>query len=187
MIRRNPGPAHHLQDAVGKSEPHGQRAAVAGRDARRPGGDLSADDPRGRLCHAGLCPDRRHPFDRLRRLLARRAGQPDQRLRRQAGDHRRQRPARWPSHAAEIQHRCRPAALFGQGALPGGQAHRRPDPLDRWPRCRSEGADGAGQPGMPAAPDGGRGSAVHPVHLGSAPASPRGWCTPRAAIWSMPR
>ena len=60
-----------------------------GRQPWRPGGDLSADDPRGGLCDAGLRADRGDPFHRLRGLLARRAGQPDQRFRGQGGDHRR--------------------------------------------------------------------------------------------------
>jgi hypothetical protein len=74
----------------------GQRPEGAGRQEGRPGCPLPADDPRGRLRDAGLRADRRDPFHRLRRLLARRAGQPDQRLRRQGRDHRRRRPARRP-------------------------------------------------------------------------------------------
>jgi acetyl-CoA synthetase len=55
-----------------------------GRRQGRPGGALPADDPRGGLCDAGLRADRRGPFGRLRRLLARCAGQPDQRQRAKA-------------------------------------------------------------------------------------------------------
>ena len=33
---------------------------------RRPRDPLHADDPGSGLCHAGLCPDRRNPFHRLR-------------------------------------------------------------------------------------------------------------------------
>ena len=44
-----------------------------GRQEGRPGRHLPADDPAGRLRHARLRPHRRHPLDRLRRLLRRRA------------------------------------------------------------------------------------------------------------------
>ncbi len=66
----------------------------------------------------------------------------------------------------EIQHRRRASALLGQGPLPGGQAHRRPDHLERRSRRRRQGDDGAGGPRLPAAADEGRRPAVHPLHLG---------------------
>ena len=59
--------------------------------AGRPGGDLSADDPRGGGRHAGLRPDRRTAHGRLRRLLRRRAVLPDPGLRGRGRDHRRRR------------------------------------------------------------------------------------------------
>jgi hypothetical protein len=52
----------------------------ARRQERRPRHHLPADDPRGRLRHAGLRAHRRHPFHRLRRLLAGCPGRPRQRL-----------------------------------------------------------------------------------------------------------
>jgi acetyl-CoA synthetase len=42
-----------------------------------------------------------------------------------------------------------------------------------------------GQALLPLCRDGRRRPAVHPVYLGLARASRRGWCIPRAAIWSM--
>ena len=62
-----------------------------GVDGRRPGGDLPADDPGGGGGDAGLRPDRRDPQRGLRRLLRRRADQPDPGRQRQGGDHRRRR------------------------------------------------------------------------------------------------
>ncbi len=131
---------------------------------RRPGRHLSADDPRSRLCHAGLRADRRHPFHRFRRFLARcawRRGSTDQTPRSSSPPTR---PRAVASDAAESQ--CRPsaAALQGQRQMPGGQAHRRPDNLDRRPRFRLQrtGADAA----TTAPPrDERRRSAVHPLHL----------------------
>ncbi len=52
-----------------------------GVEKRRPGHYLSADDPRSGGGHARLRADRRGPFDRVRRLLARSAGRADRRLR----------------------------------------------------------------------------------------------------------
>ena len=89
-------PARHITYAAAARRrlPDGQRAQGAWRAQGRPGRPLPADDPRGGLRHAGLRADRRDPFDRLRRLLARCAGQPDQRLRSQDRHHRRLRAAR---------------------------------------------------------------------------------------------
>ena len=39
---------------------------ITGCQQRRPGHPVYAHDPRGRLCHAGLRPDRCNPFHRLR-------------------------------------------------------------------------------------------------------------------------
>ena len=62
---------------------------------RRPGRHLPADDPGGGGRDAGLRPDRRHAQRGVRRLLGRRAVQPDPGRRREARDHRRRRvPAR---------------------------------------------------------------------------------------------
>ena len=59
-----------------------QRAQGRGRQEGRPGLDLPADDPGAADRHAGLRPHRRHPLDRLRRLLARQPGRPHPGLRR---------------------------------------------------------------------------------------------------------
>ncbi len=55
-----------------------------GREEGRPRRPLPADDPAGRLRHARLHPHRRHPLDRLRRLLRRRAALAHRGLGRQA-------------------------------------------------------------------------------------------------------
>ncbi len=66
--------AHHLCRAVREREQAGQRDEGTGRQEGRPRRALHADDPRSRLCDAGLHPHRCGPFHRLRRLLARSAG-----------------------------------------------------------------------------------------------------------------
>ena len=66
--------AHHLSRAAQGRLPLGQRAEGERGQARRPGDDLSADDPGSGLRHARLRADRRHPFRRVRRLLAGLAG-----------------------------------------------------------------------------------------------------------------
>ena len=74
-----------------------QKAANAlkelGIDDRRSRRDLHADDPRAADRDARLRPDRRAAHGRLRRLLGRGAGGPDQRRPGQAGHHRRRRLA----------------------------------------------------------------------------------------------
>ena len=57
--------------------------------------------PRDRLRDAGLRADRRDPLGGVRRLLARFARRPDQRLRQQARDHHRRRQARRPQRPAQ--------------------------------------------------------------------------------------
>ena len=71
----------HLSRAARACLPPRQRAEGQGRQERRPRHDLHADDPRGGLCDARLRADRRDPFGRLRRLLARFAGGPHRGLR----------------------------------------------------------------------------------------------------------
>ena len=78
-----------------------QRAEGARGREGRSGHDLHADDPRDRLCDARLRADRRDPLGGVRRLLAGQPGRPDQRLRQQARDHHRRRPARRPQHPAQ--------------------------------------------------------------------------------------
>ena len=105
---------HHLSRAARRSLPLRQCAEGAGRAKGRPGHHLPADDPRGGRRHARLRADRRDPFDRVRRLLARGAGRPHPGLRFAAGHHRRRGAARRQAGAAEGQCRCR-----------------------RWPHCTS--------------------------------------------------
>ena len=92
--------------------------------ARRPRGPVSADDPRGRLCDAGLRADRGDPFRGLRGLLARRAGQPRQRQRSQGRRDLRRRTPRRAGHRAQGQREQGAAALRRPREMPRGQAHR---------------------------------------------------------------
>ena len=97
--------AHHLSRVARRGVPHGEHHAQSRRVEGRPGDDLSADDPRGRLCDPGLRAARRHPLGGLRRLLA---GLPREPHRgRQIGLHRHRRrgPARGPQGAPEGERR----------------------------------------------------------------------------------
>ena len=129
---RRPGPlgADQLPPAARAGVEVRQRAARPGRAQGRPGGHLPADDPRGRLRHAGLRPHRRGAFHRLRRLLRRRAALAHRRLGREAPDHRRRGPARRPPHPAQAQRRQGAGRSFRR-APAGGQAHRRRGALGR--------------------------------------------------------
>ena len=71
----------HLSRAPPRGLPLRQRPEGAGRRQGRPGHDLSADDPGSGVRDARLRADRRDPFGRVRRLLARGAGRPDRGLR----------------------------------------------------------------------------------------------------------
>ena len=93
---QRPSQAHHLSRAAPRSLPPGQCAEGQRGQARRPGHDLSADDPRSRLRHAGLRPHRRGALDRVRRVLARLAGGAHHGLQIEIPDHRRRGPARRP-------------------------------------------------------------------------------------------
>jgi hypothetical protein len=128
----------------------GQHPGRPRRAQGRPRGHLPADDPRSGLRHAGLRAHRRDPLDRLRRLLARRAGGAHQRLRRQGGHHRRLRPARRPQDRAQVQHRPGAAGLQGHGEAAWWSAHRRADHLDRRPRLRLQRDGAGGRRGQPA-------------------------------------
>ncbi len=82
-----------------------------GRQQRRPRRALHADDSRGRLCHAGLCPDRRHAFDCLCRLLTRSTGcARSMAVKLPCGDGRRS-PPRRAQHCVEIKCRQSPGHL----------------------------------------------------------------------------
>ena len=74
-------PEDHLPRAAREGLPARQRAEGHGRQEGRPGHHLPADDPRGRLRHAGLRPDRRGALGGVRRLLARQPRRPGQRRR----------------------------------------------------------------------------------------------------------
>ncbi len=157
--------AHHLRRAARAGLPDRQRAQGDGRRPRRPGGDLPADDPRGGLRHAGLRPDRRDPLGGVRGLLARRAGQPDQRLRRQGGHHRRRRPARRPGD--QLKDNVNQALLHWRSTRRGARraAHRPADRLGRGPRPLVARDGRRGLARLPGRGDGRRGPAVHPLHL----------------------
>ena len=64
----------HLPRAARPGVQARQRAEGPRRQEGRPGHDLHADDPRDRLRHAGVRPDRRDPLGGVRRLLARQPG-----------------------------------------------------------------------------------------------------------------
>ena len=72
-----------------------------GVQARRPGGDLPADDPRARGHDARLRPHRRRALGGLRRLLGRVPARPDPRRRRQARGHRQRGAARRQADPAQ--------------------------------------------------------------------------------------
>ena len=82
-----------------------------GREKRRPGCHLPADDPGTGHLAAGLRPDRRHPFRGLCRFLRHCPAEPHPGLRGQGADHRRCRSARRQDHSAEAQRRRRPGEL----------------------------------------------------------------------------
>jgi 6-phosphofructokinase len=81
LHRDRPGKGLHLPRTAHRGAAHGRRAEGPGRAKGRPRPDLHADDPRGRVCHAGLHPHRRHPLGGVRRLCLRRAGLAHRRLR----------------------------------------------------------------------------------------------------------
>ena len=66
----------HVRGADHGGQAGGQCADRAGGEGRRPGRDLSADDPRGCGRDTRLCADRRAAHGGLRRLLRRRAVHP---------------------------------------------------------------------------------------------------------------
>ncbi len=123
----------HLSRAARACLPHRQRHEGLRREEGRPGDDLHADDPGGGLCHARLSADRRHPFRRVRRLLARLARQPHRGLPLRLRHHCRRRRARRQAHPAEGQYRQgdRPRRAGRRACAPraGRQAHRQPGAL----------------------------------------------------------
>ena len=123
----------HLQRALRACLPARQCDEEARRQEGRPRHHLHADDPGSGLCDAGLHAHRRHPFDRLRRLLAGCAGRPHRRLRIDLRHHRRRGPARRQADPAEGEHRQgdrhrRQAARDGQERARRAP-HRRQDRL----------------------------------------------------------
>ena len=126
-------PSVRQEDHLPRAAPGGVQARQRAQGARgregRSGHDLHADDPRDRLCHARLRADRRDPLGGVRRLLAGQPGRPDQRLRQQARDHHRRRPARRPQRPAQAQHRRGAQALRRrhQGADVPPRRHQRAD------------------------------------------------------------
>ena len=183
---RRPG-RHHLgrQRAGHRSQDHLQGAARAGLQVRqraqgqrrqegRPRQPLHADDPRAGRGHAGLRPHRRHPLDRVRRVLAGLAGRPHHRLhlhdRRHPG-HRS--PRREEQRADEDQRRHRRREGRGQRRQADQgredhrrQAHRHGRPDAGRPRRLVARRDGQGQRRLPVRGDGRGRPAVHPLHLG---------------------
>ena len=156
----------HLPRAAREGLQARQRAEGHGRQEGRPGHHLPADDPRGRLRHAGLRPHRRAAFRGVRRLLARQPGRPGQRRRVEADHHLRRRPARRPRRAAQGERRQ------GAGEVPARRqgadvpAHRHVRADGRGPRLRRRRADEDGQRRLPARADERRGPAVPALHLG---------------------
>ena len=127
--------AYHLSRVARRGLPHGEHHAHPRRREGRPGHDLSADDPRGRLCDACLRAARRHPFGGLRRLLAGLARGPHRGREIGLRRHRRRGPARRPQGAAQGERRrgdragrrrrpCRRGAPHG-GARQHGAGPRR--------------------------------------------------------------
>ncbi len=181
-------PPHQLPRTACRGVEVGQCPEVAGRGQGRPGDPLPADDPRGRLRDAGLRAHRRDPFDRLRRLLGRRAAL--------AGSTNRAPSSSSPPTRRRAAARRTPLKTNGnqaleglaRGAAAGGAADRRrcrmaagPRPLaargwQRW--CLGR---------LPARADGRRGPAVHPLHLRLDRKAQGRACTPPAAISSTPR
>ena len=160
------GEAHHLSRAAQGRLPLGQRAEGERGQARRPGDDLSADDPGSRLRHARLRADRRHPFRRVRRLLAGLARRAHRGLQIALPDHRRRRPARRPQGCAQSQCRC--GAEEGRRRRQGSrrQAHRRAGAVDAGPRPLARAGARQGRRRLSGRGDERRGPAVHPLHLG---------------------
>ena len=95
----------HLPRAPRACLPSRQCPEGARRQEGRPRHDLHADDPGGGLRDARLRPDRRHPFRRLRRLLAGLAREPHRGLPLRFRHHRRRGPARRQADPAQSQHR----------------------------------------------------------------------------------
>ena len=160
------GEAHHLSRAAQGRLPLGQRAEGERGQARRPGDDLSADDPGSGLRHARLRADRRHPFRRVRRLLAGLARRAHRGLQIALTDHRRRRPARRPQGCAQGQCRC--GAEEGRRRRQGSrrQAHRRAGAVDAGPRSLARAGTRQGRRRLSGRGDERRGPAVHPLHLG---------------------
>jgi acetyl-CoA synthetase len=125
------------------------------------------DDPRGRLRDAGLRADRRHPFGRLRRILARCACQPGQRQRGEGRRDLRRRAARGPGDGAQGQRQQGAPALRRPCEMPRREADRPAGRVDRGARrlVRRHRLDRRHR--VPGGGDGRRRSALHPLHLGS--------------------
>ena len=135
------GQEDHLSRAARACLPPRQRAEGARRQEGRPRHDLHADDPGGGLCDARLRADRRHPFRRLRRLLAGFARQPHRGLPLRFRHHRRRGPARRQADPAQGQYR--------QGDREGRSATAR-----RCATCSSSAAPAARSTCRPAATSG---------------------------------
>ena len=185
-IRASPSTSA-IRNCTSRSAKFGQRPAGAGREEGRPRHPLHADDPAGGLRDARLRADRRDPFDRVRGLFGGRAGARVEGCGRQAGDHRRRGAARRAADAAEGQRR-----QGARRASTGVQAARRASApaanrLGRGPRltgCHEE-MERVSDIASPTrwTPRTRCSSSTPPAR----PASRRAWCTPRAAISSMPR
>ena len=103
--RPDPRREDHLPAAARARLQVRQRAEGQRRQEGRPRHHLPADDPGGRLRHAGLRAHRRGALGRVRRLLARQPRRPHRRRRLQVHHHRRRGPARRPAGAAQEEHR----------------------------------------------------------------------------------
>ena len=161
----------HLQRALRACLPPRQRAEEARRQEGRPRHHLHADDPGSRLCDARLHAHRRHPFGRLRRLLAGRAGRPHRRLQARPSSSPPTRAcaaaSRSRSRTTPTRRSTSPPSATAHGQERAGRApHRRQDRLGRRPRPLVPRRGRHGLSRLPAGEDEGRGPAVHPLHLG---------------------
>ena len=129
--RPHPRREDHLPPAARAHLQVRQRAQGQRRQEGRPRHHLPADDPGGRLRHAGVRAHRGGAFGGVRRLLARQPGRAHRRCRLQVHRHRRRGRARRPADPAQEEHRRGAQALQGRREGAGGAPHGRADSLDR--------------------------------------------------------
>ena len=178
---------HHLCRTASRGLPVCQCVEGERRRARRPGHDLPADDPRSRLCDAGLRAHRRDPFGRVRRFLAGFACRAHRGLHERGRDHGGRRRARRQGGAVEAQHRFGADAVRYGTAGHRGETHRRGCADARRARRLVSRRGGEGLRRL-CPPKRWRrrircSSSTRPAR----PESPKACCTPRRAISATPR